>query len=138
MSYAFKKIGATNILENAPDNANVVCEVNGEVNRVPATKIGGGIKVAIIRAVSDENGSRTFSCDNMTYEEAVDYLTNGVPFLIFISSEETYMIAIRVSYDGTSIINIITADYSIKWTSAGFAIPNPGGSEQEQLKEEII
>ena len=50
MSYAFKKIGATSILENAPDNANVVCEVNGEVNRVPATKIGGGgIKVAIIR-----------------------------------------------------------------------------------------
>ena len=41
MSYAFKKIGATNILENAPAEANVVCEVNGEVNRVPATKIGG-------------------------------------------------------------------------------------------------
>ena len=67
MSYAFKKIGATNILENAPDNANVVCEVNGEVNRVPATKIGGGgIKVAIIKQTGG-----TYSCDNMTYESAV-------------------------------------------------------------------
>ena len=133
MSYAFKKIGATNMLETAPDNANVVCEVNGEVNRVPSTKIGGGIKVAIIRAVSDENSSRTFSCDNMTYEEAVDYLTNGVPFLIFIFSEETYMTAIRVSYDGTSVINIITADYGIKWTSAGFAIPDHSGELVEKL-----
>ena len=72
MSYAFKKISATNVLETAPDNANVVCEVNGEVNRVPVTKIGGGgIKVAIVK----QTGS-TYSCDNMTYQEAVEYLTN--------------------------------------------------------------
>ena len=63
MSYAFKKIGATNMLETAPDNANVVCEVNGEVNRVPATSIGGGggIKVAIVKYTGS-----AFSCDNMT------------------------------------------------------------------------
>ena len=102
MSYAFKKIGATNILENAPDNANVVCEVNGEVNRVPATKIGGGgIKVAIIK----DTGSG-LSCDNMTYEEAVEYLTNGVLFLIFIFIGAEYMIARGVSYNGTSRIEV--------------------------------
>lgn len=102
MSYAFKKIGATNILENAPDNANVVCEVNGDVNRVPATKIGGGgIKVAIIK----DTGSG-LSCDNMTYEEAVEYLTNGVPFLIFIFIGAEYMIARGVSYNGTSRIEV--------------------------------
>ena len=123
MSYAFKKIGATNILENAPDNANVVCEVNGEVNRVPATKIGGGgIKVAIIK----HNTGNTYSCDNMTYEVAVEYLTNGVPFLIFISSEETSKIAVLASYDGTSVINIRTAGANIEWTSAGFAIAGGG------------
>ena len=122
MSYAFKKIGATNILENAPAEANVICEVNGEVNRVPATKIGGsGIKVAIIK----RTGSN-YSCDNMTYEEAVEYLTNGVPFLIFISNERAYMIAVLVTYDGTSVINIMTADGGIKWTSAGFTVPSGG------------
>ena len=100
MSYAFKKIGATNILENAPAEANVVCEVNGEVNRVPATKIGGGgIKVAIVK----QTGS-TYSCDNMTYEEAVEYLTNGVPFLIFIFVGAAYKIAVAVDYDETSRI----------------------------------
>ena len=120
MSYAFKKIGATNILENAPDNANVVCEVAGEVNRVPATKIGGGgIKVAIIK----QTGSN-YSCDNMTYEEAVEYLTNGVPFLIFIFSGAEYMIAREVSYDGTSIIRVYATDtannrVTYKWNSAG-------------------
>ena len=124
MSYAFKKIGATNILENAPDNANVVCEVNGEVNRVPATKIGGGgIKVAIIK----HTGSG-YSCDNMTYEEAVEYLTNGVPFLIFIFDGAEYTIARGVYYDGTSSIEIYAAgalndNITHHWTSAGFVKP---------------
>ena len=122
MSYAFKKIGATNILENAPDNANVVCEVGGEVNRVPATKIGGGgIKVAIVK----QTGS-TYSCDNMTYEEAVEYLTNGVPFLIFIFKGTEYTIARGAYYNGTSGIEFYTANALNKvkeyeWTSAGIA-----------------
>ena len=120
MSYAFKKIGATNMLETAPDNANVVCEVNGEVNRVPATKIGGGgIKVAIIKGTGSG-----LSCDNMTYEEAVEYLTNGVPFLIFIFIGAECMIARAVSYDGTSKINFRATTFSnsnrtYSWTSAG-------------------
>ena len=120
MSYAFKKIGATNILENAPAEANVVCEVNGEVNRVPATKIGGGgIKVAIIKQTGN-----TYSCNNMTYEEAVEYLTNGVPFLIFIFDGAEYKIARGVYYDGTSSIEIYAAnalnkEKKYEWTSAG-------------------
>ena len=119
MSYAFKKIGATNILENAPAEANVVCEVNGEVNRVPATKIGGGgIKVAIIKQTGN-----TFSCNNMTYEEAVEYSTNGVPFLIFIFDGAEYTIARGAYYDGTSKIEVYAANALNKtkkyeWTSA--------------------
>ena len=120
MSYAFKKIGATNILENAPAEANVVCEVNGEVNRVPATKIGGGgIKVAIVK----QTGS-TFSCDNMTYEEAVKYLTNGVPFLVFLFNGAEYMMARGAYYNGTSKIevyatNALNKAKKYEWTSAG-------------------
>ena len=126
MSYAFKKIGATNMLETAPDNANVVCEVNGEVNRVPATKIGGGgIKVAIIKLTGN-----TYSCDNMTYAEAVEYLTNGVPFLIFIFEDTQYKIARGASYDGTSKIEVHTANSSnsnrtYSWTSAGITAVEP-------------
>ena len=124
MSYAFKKIGATNILENAPAEANVVCEVNGEVNRVPATKIGGGgIKVAIIK----RTGSN-YSCDNMTYEEAVEYLTNGVPFLIFIFVGAGYGIASMVYYNGTSKIEIFSTTSSnpaYYWTSAGITASTP-------------
>lgn len=120
MSYAFKKIGATNILENAPDNANVVCEVNGEVNRVPATKIGGGgFKVAIIKQTGN-----TYSCDNMTYEEAVEYLTNGVPFLVFLFNGAEYMIARGVYYNGTSEIEVyavtnLNKNRTYSWTSTG-------------------
>ena len=126
MSYAFKKIGATNTLEHAPAEANVVCEVNGEVNRIPATKIGGsGIKVAIIK-----NTGFGLSCDNMTYEEAVEYLTNGVPFLIFIFGGAGYMIAREASYDGTSIIRVYATDIAdnrvtYKWTSAGITAATP-------------
>ena len=124
MSYAFKKIGATNILENAPAEANVVCEVNGEVNRVPATKIGGGgIKVAIVK----QTGS-TYSCDNMTYEEAVEYLTNGVPFLVFLFNGAEYMMARGANYNGTSKIEVYAANalnkaIKYEWTSAGITAP---------------
>lgn len=120
MSYAFKKIGATNILENAPDNANVVCEVGGEVNRVPVTSIGGGggIKVAIIKGTGSG-----FSCDNMTYEEAVESLTNGVPFLVFLFNGADYMIAREVYYNGTSKIEVYATGkmgaINVLWTSAG-------------------
>lgn len=126
MSYAFKKIGATNMLETAPDNANVVCEVNGEVNRVPATKIGGGgIKVAIIK----QTGA-AYSCDNMTYEEAVEYLTNGVPFLVFIFDETQYKIARGANYNGTSKIEVYAAtnlneNRTFYWTSAGITASTP-------------
>ena len=126
MSYTFKKITDTETLEKAPDGATVVCEVDGEIKRVPAIGMEGGIKVANIRAVPDENSGITFSCDNMTYEEAVNYLTNGVPFLIFISSEEAYMIAVLVSYDGTSVIDIMAAGSHIEWTSAGFTVSGGG------------
>ena len=128
MSYAFKKIGATNILENAPAEANVVCEVNGEVNRVPATKIGGGgIKVAIVK----QTGSAC-SCDNMTYEEAVEYLTNGVPFLIFIFVGAAYMMARGAHYNGTSsriefyAVNDAGGYTQYNWTSAGIADMSEG------------
>ena len=120
MSYVFKKIGATNILENAPAEANVVCEVNGDVNRVPATKIGGGgIKVAIIKPTGSG-----LSCDNMTYEEAVEYLTNGVPFLVFLFNGAEYMIARDVYYNGTSKIEVRATNKAgnnvfLYWTSAG-------------------
>ena len=120
MSYVFKKISATNILENAPAEANVVCEVNGEVNRVPATGFSG-IKVAIIKQTGG-----TYSCDNMTYEKAVEYLTNGVPFLIFIFSEAEYMIARQAYYDartssfiGFYVANALNKLKEYKWTSAG-------------------
>ena len=123
MSYAFKKIGATNILENAPDNANVVCEVNGEVNRVPAAKIGGGgIKVAIIK----HTGSG-YSCDNMTYEEAVEYFTNGVPFLIFIFNGMRYTIVATAKYSSSNDrIDFADKDDMGKpiifhWTSTGIS-----------------
>ena len=123
MSYAFKKIGTTNILEDAPDNANVVCEVNGDVNRVPATKIGGGgIKVAIIK----QTGS-AYSCDNMTYGEAVEYLTNGVPFLIYIFYGTRYKIVATAEYSSSNDrIDFTDIDDMGKttvfhWTSTGIS-----------------
>ena len=123
MSYAFKKIGATNMLETAPDNANVVCEVNGEVNRVPATKIGGGgIKFAIIKQTGN-----TYSCDNMTYEKAVEYLTNGVPFLIYIFYGTRYTIVAKAEYSSSNDridfadIDDMGKTIVFHWTSTGIS-----------------
>ena len=119
MSYVFKKIGATNILENAPAEANVVCEVNGEVNRVPATGFSG-IKAAIIKQTGG-----TYSCDNMTYEKAVEYLTNGVPFLIYIFYGTRYTIVPTAEYSSSNDridfadIDDMGKEIIFHWTSAG-------------------
>ena len=100
------------MLETAPDNANVVCEVDGEINRVPLTEFG--IKVAIIKKTGN-----IYSCDNMTYEEAVECLTNGVPFLICVLGGASFEILQHAYYNGTSTINIIFSTFDIEWTSDG-------------------
>lgn len=93
MAYEFKKLGEVEALEEVPDGANALIEVNGDIKRVPGTGLGGGggIKTAIIKSSEYDNAiagvqtalvSVTHSCINMTFEEAYTTMAAGEPLAV--------------------------------------------------------
>lgn len=108
MAYKFTKLSEVPSLEEVPDGANAIIEVDGEIKRVPGDGLGGGatIPTAIIRIdasslMGDNEVSPssinlasgvmplatdtrtttiyTGTCDNMTYDEAKAILQAGNP-----------------------------------------------------------
>ena len=99
MAYEFKKIAEVEALDKVPDGANALIEVNGEVKRVPGSGLGGagGIATAIIKSSDYDRAvagvstymasgapAVTYSCINMTYEEARQILTSGQPLAVMM------------------------------------------------------
>lgn len=93
MALDFKKIGDVELLESVPDTANAVVEVDGAFKRVPGSNLGGGVKTAIIKAsnydnrvallqTADSSDSVTYSCINMTFEEAYSTMAAGDPLVV--------------------------------------------------------
>ena len=93
MSYTFKKLGEVEALGEIPDGANALVEVNGAIKRVPGSGLGGGgVKTAIIKSSDYDNAiagvstfiastpTVTYSCINMTFEEAHQTMLDGDPF----------------------------------------------------------
>lgn len=92
MSYTFKKLGEVEALGEIPDGANALVEVNGAIKRVPGSGLGGGgVKTAIVKSSDYDNAiagvstfaaptpTVTYSCINMTFEEAHQTMLDGDP-----------------------------------------------------------
>ena len=90
----FKKLSEVDLVEEVSNTANVLIEENGQIKRASKTKVGGAgsdsvIKTAIITSSAYDShisnvapyvgNSTTYSCKNMTFEEAYEALTTGVP-----------------------------------------------------------
>lgn len=98
MAYEFKKLGEVEALEDVPDGANALIEVDGAIKRVPGTGLGGGggIKTAIIKSSDYDNTLAglqttaqlpdpvTYSCINMTFEEAYATMAAGEPLAVMM------------------------------------------------------
>lgn len=97
MSYTFKKLGEVEALGEIPDGANALIEVNGAIKRVPGSGLGGGgVKTAIIKSSDYDNAiagvstfvsstpTVTYSCTNMTFEEAHQTMLDGDPLGIIL------------------------------------------------------
>lgn len=92
-NYEFTKLSAVEALAEVPENANALVEVDGAIKRVPGSGLGGdkGIKTAIIKSSDYDNalaglqtaGSAapavTYTCLNMTFEEAYQTMASGEP-----------------------------------------------------------
>lgn len=107
----FTRLSDVTLVEETIDTANVLIEENGEIKRVPKTEVGGtGFPTAIIKSsdydeaitamlnpaepssvkTADFTDEVTFSCTNMTFEEAYEIMSNGeilnVIFMLYLET----------------------------------------------------
>ena len=75
----YKNITDVEVLENVPENAMALVNDGGELKQVACSGFGGNPAIAVINS---QDGN--FSCENMTYEEAVEAITTGKPFIVVI------------------------------------------------------
>lgn len=116
MALDFKKIGDVELLESVPDTANAVVEVDGAFKRVPGSNLGGGVKTAIIKSsdyddavaglqTAADSTPVTYSCINMTFEEAYSTMAAGEPLavLFMVVGEAAICIYGTCAFGGTAL-----------------------------------
>lgn len=147
MAYEFKKLGEVEALEEVPEGANALIEVGGDIKRVPGSNLGGGggIKTAIIKSSKYDNAiaglqttaafeTITYSCINMTFEEAYSTMAAGEPLAVmFMLTAEggTCLPGIVVfygtSYSGTDnaptlLLEENLTETGLLWTEDGLSV----------------
>lgn len=109
--------------------------------------IGGGIKTAIIKDSEYDNALAgvqtaealdiTYSCINMTFEEAYQTMASGKPLSVFmmISGEGAANMPGILAFVGDAVfgmpclvISNYAFDYSLFWTADGISTEPPGGN----------
>ena len=144
-TYEFTKLSEVEALEEVPENANALVEVDGAIKRVPGSGLGGdkGIKTAIIKSSDYDNAlaglqtaassGATFSCLNMTFEEAHQTMASGEPLqAVFMGAREGCMnIPCTVIFAdlliGTPCLTIdgCGATVILYWTADGLSMEAP-------------
>lgn len=157
MSYGFKRLSEVEALTEVPEGAKVLAESNGQIVRVPGSGLGGsggsgGIKTAIIKSSDYDQALTvvqtfkspappviTYSCINMTFEEAYDALTNGEPMTAHLMLGGTDGVDVVnttgiVSFAGTRTNNVpcimIREEFAsliLYWTADGLSTTKPEG-----------
>ena len=150
MSYEFKKLSEVEALTEVPEGAKVLAEANGQIVRVPGSGLGGsggGIKTAIIKSSDYDQALQgvqsydsakpeiTYSCINMTFEEAYEALKNGEPMTVHFMVDVNGAMNIPgvVSFLGTMINNVpcifilaAMGNIELYWSSDGLSTTKPG------------
>lgn len=158
MNYEFKKLADVEALPEVPEVATVFAEVNGEVKRIPSSGLGGVVKTAIIKdsryddavasmmnPVEDESFDLdippvTFSCLNMTFEEAYETMAAGEPLdakAMIVAEGPMVISAQLVGFAGIAMTGVpmivllmenVAGDFlSLFWTADGISTEPPAG-----------
>lgn len=135
MSYEFKKLGDVEALEEVPENANALIEVDGAIKRVPGSNLGGGgggVQVAtlnFIHATVDSSGCFVGVCNEMTYEEAYERLTSGQSIAITILTDSGTNIylstptSVSVNTSNGNIYIECSRTNNITWNASSIGYP---------------
>lgn len=150
MSYEFKKLSEVAALTEVPEGAKVLAEANGQIVRVPGSGLGGdtGIKTAIIKdsrydkalaggqSYASAAPEVTYSCINMTFEEAYETLASGDPMKVhlMLGDEGAMNMDGIVLFLGTVINGVpciaffytTNVQKTLFWTADGISTEQPG------------
>ena len=151
MAIQYKTANQLPIMEEVTGNTYALVEENGTLKRVSGSSLGGsGIKTAIIKystydnAISilpeTNNEAGTYSCINMTFEEAHQTMSNGEPLQAIIMDAKDGIpscvqgVAVNFADDifgvPTIAISVVASSENSKtffWTADGISITPPGG-----------
>lgn len=154
MAYEFKSLADVEILTEVPEGASVFAEVGGAIKRVPGEGLGGaGIKTAIIKDSEYDNTlaglataisaapAVTYSCINMTFEEAYQIMASGEPLacLLMTSLEGAMNLPGMSGYAGAAVFGVpcIMLGFAIGsytaaqlyWTADGISTEEPSSGK---------
>lgn len=145
MAIQYKTANQLPIMEEVTGNTYALVEENGTLKRVSGSSLGGSsIKTAIIKSSTYDNAisgppemdneAATYSCINMTFEEAHQTMSNGEPLqaVIMLVSEglpsclQSMLVALGDAAFGTPIIAIICMErFRYFWTADGISTTPP-------------
>ena len=145
MAIQYKTANQLPIMEEVTGNTYALVEENGTLKRVSGSSLGGsGIKTAIIKSSTYDNAisgstetgneAATYSCINMTFEEAHQTMSNGEPLQAIImlaidslpSCFQGILVALADAAFGVPTIAIrIASDLNCFWTADGISANPP-------------
>lgn len=153
----FKRLSEVEAIDEVPEGAHVLGEVDGVVKRMPSKGLGGAVATAIIKMDGYDEGlngrgaapatsgppeiSGTFSCANMTFEEAHQALTSGEPLscllMIVMNGIAVHMYTLCLLFDNVAGLPCIALFYDayemgngmVYWTADGLSTEAPSGDK---------
>lgn len=148
MAIQYKTANQLPIMEEVTGNTYALVEENGTLKRVSGSSLGGSsIKTAIIKSSTYDNAisgppemdneAATYSCINMTFEEAHQTMSNGEPLqaiIMFVMDgfpsclQATYVSLADAAIGVPTIAIIGTQEFRYFWTTDGISTTPPSHS----------
>lgn len=148
MAIQYKTANQLPIMEEVTGNTYALVEENGTLKRVSGSSLGGSsIKTAIIKSSAYDNAisgppemngeTITYSCINMTFEEAHQAMANGEPLqaiIMFVSEgvplcHQAMFVYLADAKAGVPTIAIVgVQEFRYFWTADGISDTPPSPS----------
>lgn len=145
MAIQYKTANQLPIMEEVTGNTYALVEENGTLKRVSGSSLGGSsIKTAIIKSSTYDNAisgppemnneAATYSCINMTFEEAHQTMSNGEPLqaiIMFVADmmpsclQPTFVSLADAAIGAPTICIIGAQEFRYFWTADGISTTPP-------------
>ena len=149
MAIQYKTANQLPIMEEVTGNTYALVEENGTLKRVSGSSLGGsGIKTAIIKSSTYDNAisgsteigneATTYSCINMTFEEAHQTMSNGEPLQVIIMTvadrlpsclQGIFVAFADAEFGVPTIAIVLTKGQAYFWTADGISTTPPTSTQ---------